>query len=79
MDNNIVKLAKMFKDRENNNNDTFILGTVISTSPLKIKNNGFDYDSTELFSLQDTYAINSKVALIPSLDGQTFLVLGEIK
>lgn len=79
MNDPIVEFAKMFKDRENNVIDRWILGRVIKTSPIVVKCPNYELDSNELIKLQDTYNLNSTVVLMPSCDEQQYLILGEVK
>lgn len=82
MSNGIVEFAKMLKERENKNPiDRWIIGTVISTNPVKVKTSNFDFEESagEIVKIKDEINVNSKVVLIPSADYQRFLLIGEVK
>lgn len=81
MSDGIVELAKMFKDRENKQIDRWIVGTVVSNDPIKVKVSNFELEEEdeEIINILAEVKLNSKVVLIPSSDYQKFLLIGEVQ
>ena len=78
----LTELAKMFKERDNENNgyDNFIIGTIISPTPnpvIQIESNVIAERDDLIFVSAATYERGEKVALIPTKNNEIFLVIGK--
>lgn len=101
MDAALVEFAKLFKDRDNKNKESFVIGKVVSSYPdLKI-NDGDEILLTKknlivaghllphsrsfvtskdsgVIQFTDSLKNGDKVIMIPSSDGQKYIVLDRV-
>jgi len=83
MNKEMVELAMLFKSRDNKQQASFVIGKVVNVFPLKIGDGDeILLEGSQLITLShllkvETFKKEDKVVLIPSNDGNTYLLLGK--
>lgn len=79
MDDRLTRFAKLFKDRDNQSFSSITTGTVITSSPVKIRLNDVIILDLEQLVLAErvstSLTIGDEVIIIPTVDEQFYFVI----